>query len=160
MVIRRLPAHDVHTMATSHWGCLPRDVESRILEGAGRLEHEEILCDVLAKLPAAIVARALRRVETTIVEVIEESGCWLGSNSGWSTCGEDKRPDFPRLRAAVQELLVFQDRMTKDHRIRRVFGNLVDLVSRISTVEDARGALLKDDDVFWDEIYTAPQPAP
>ena len=147
-------------MATSHWDRLPHDMESRVLEGAGRLEHEENFCDVLAKLPAAIVARALRRVETTIVEVIEESGCWLGSNSGWSTCGENKRPDFPRLRAAVQELLVFQDRMPKDHRIRRVFGNLADLVTRtgISTVEDARGALLNDDDVFWDELYTAPQP--
>ena len=48
-------------MATSHWDRLPHDVEGRVLEGAGRLEHEEKFRGVLEQLQVFVRVRAASR---------------------------------------------------------------------------------------------------
>ena len=153
-------------MLTSHWDRLPRDVESRILEGVGQMEHEEKFRGVLDQLPATAVDRAVYRTHLTISRLIQESGGWFGrwERYYWWECGgwdkylphyEEKQPDFPRIRAAMQALLVFDLIPWRGFQSFAYMARGCDIPI---ASEHLLYALLNDDDVFWDNLYTSPQP--
>ena len=153
----------------SHWDRLPRDAESRILEGAGRLEHSEKLHGVLKQIPAAAISRACARAERMVVRVVRKSDGWFGDHGMARMCGHNPRlPDFTKMREAVRVVLTTsQSRCSRSADCmsynlkdkccapsKECIGEFVDWLCETLDVHDS-APLFNDDEWFWWNLIDA-----